>query len=421
MEERKPGTASPSRRMSPGVERAVPATLDRATLTAHVLSSEPQRLLVEDFRQLLMSCVMSGASDITIQTDQQPRAEIHGILYRAMRRPLAPAEVDMILTEVYGAANARTEINGQRVLDFSYEVNLPDGGRQRFRVNAIGIFGRDGMGVEITMRALPSATPDLDMVGIAPREIEALTPKDGIVVIAGATGSGKSTTMAAITRHHLEMSERPVKIVDIQAPIEYTFRDVTSALQGSSSMIGQSEVGRHIRSFADGVHAALRRKPHIINVGEARDFETISASLEASLTGHLVYTTTHAGSVSDAVRRLLTTFPGNERDARAYDLMSALRFLMVQHLVPRIDRPGRIPIREYLRFTDRVRESMLSAPISQWPAMISEEVSGKAPGAADDDIRMSLSDVAKARFRDGLISRADAIHLGGRSAVSEEV
>lgn len=420
MEDRKVVAAMPSRRMSPGVENAAAAAIDREALTIHALPNEPQRLIVEDFRQLLMSCVMSGASDITIQTDQQPRAEIHGILYRAMRRPLAPAEVDMILTEIYGGANARTEINGQRVLDFSYEVNLPDGGRQRFRVNAIGIFGRDGMGVEITMRALPSVTPDLAMVQIDDREIAALTPKDGIVVIAGATGSGKSTTMAAITRHHLEMSARPVKIVDIQAPIEYTFRDVTSSLSGSSSMIGQSEVGRHIRSFADGVHAALRRKPHIINVGEARDFETISASLEASLTGHLVYTTTHSGSVPDAIRRLLSTFPGHEREARGYDLISALRFLMVQHLVPRADRPGRIPIREYLRFTDRVRESLLSAPIARWPAMLGDEVAGRVAGTTDEDLRMSLADVARRRYGEGAISKSDALHLGGPFAISEE-
>jgi defect-in-organelle-trafficking protein DotB len=405
--------------VSPGVERARKAPVEVGAGEAFMLHEDPPRISIEDFRSLLMSCVMSGASDITIQSDQQPRAEIHGLLYRTTRRPWGPSEVDQVLMEVYGGANARTEINGQRVLDFSYELNLPDGSRQRFRCNAIGIFGRDGQGVEITLRALPSVTPSLSGVSLSEEETAALSPRDGIVIIGGATGSGKSTTMAAITRSHLENLARPVKIVDIQAPIEYTFRDVTNALSGSSSVIGQSEVGRHIRGFADGVHAALRRKPHIINVGEARDFETIQASIEASLTGHLVYTTTHAGSVADAVRRLLSVFPASERESRAYDLISALRFLMVQHLIPRIDRPGRVPIREYVRFTPRLRERLLDNPINEWPLMITDEVYGRVPETGPEDMRLSLLEAVTPLFRSGVIARDDALRLGGLAAVRE--
>lgn len=411
--------AARTRRVSAGVEiaRKVPIVIGAGE--AYMLEQDPPRISMEDFRTLLMSCVLSGASDVTIQSDQQPRAEIHGLLYRTTRRPWGPSEVDQVLMEVYGGANARTEINGQRVLDFSYELNLPDGSRQRFRCNAIGIFGRDGQGVEITLRALPSITPSLEGVSLSPEETTALSPRDGIVIIAGATGSGKSTTMAAITRSHLENLSRPVKIVDIQAPIEYTFRDVTNALSGSPSVIGQSEVGRHIKSFSDGVHAALRRKPHIINVGEARDFETIQASIEASLTGHLVYTTTHAGSVADAVRRLLSVFPASERESRAYDLVSALRFLMVQHLLPRIDRPGRVPVREYIRFTPRLRERLLDQPVNDWPLMITDEVYGRVAETGTEDMHRSLLDAVTPLFREGKISREDAIRLGGLRAVRE--
>lgn len=418
MEVSEPRTAR-TRRVSPGVESARKVPIRIGSGEAFMLEQDPPRISLEDFRALLMSCVLSGASDITIQSDQQPRAEIHGLLYRTTRRPWGPSEVDQVLMEVYGGTNARAEINGQRVLDFSYELNLMDGSRQRFRCNAIGIFGRDGQGVEITMRALPSVTPSLDGVGLSPEETAALSPRDGIVIIAGATGSGKSTTMAAITRSHLENLSRPVKIVDIQAPIEYTFRDVTSGLTGSSSVIGQSEVGRHIREFSDGVRAALRRKPHIINVGEARDFETIQASIEASLTGHLVYTTTHAGSVADAVRRLLSVFPASERESRAYDLISALRFLMVQHLLPRIDRPGRVPIREYVRFTPRLRERLLDHPINDWPLMITDEVYGRVGEVGPEDMHRSLLEAVTPLFRSGAISRDDALRLGGRDAVRD--
>jgi len=384
--ERKHSAAS--RRVSKGVENSRSIEVDRDALCCFVLREEPSRISNEDFREFLMSCVMSGASDVTMQSDQQPRAEIHGILYRATRKPWSPSEVDQVLAEVYGGANARTEINGQRVLDFSYELNLLDGTKQRFRCNATGIYGRDGQGVEITMRSLPSETPSLTMVNLegdmpdrapqaatkeAPKTevkspfvnsvIEAMKHKNGIVVVAGGTGSGKSTTLASVMRSHLEDEENPTKIVDIQAPIEYTYRDVTSGLAGSSSLIGQSEVGKHIKSFADGVHSALRRKPNIISVGEARDYETIAAALEASLTGPLVYTTTHANDVSDTVRRLLSTFPANEREARAFDLVSAMRFCMVQYLLPRVDKPGRVPVREFIKFTPRLKERLVSLPV----------------------------------------------------------
>lgn len=393
--------------------------LDAESRTALLLRDEPTRIGMDEFRLLVRAAVENNVSDITIQSDQQPRVEIHGVLYRATRRPWTPSEVDMVLAEIYGGANARTEINGQRILDFSWEITLPDGGKQRFRVNATGIHGRDGSGIEITMRVLPSKTPDLQMVQLTPEEVTALSPRDGIVVIAGATGSGKSTTMAAITRSHLESTDRPVKIVDIQAPIEYTFRDVRERLAGSSSVIGQSEVGRHIRSFSDGVHSALRRKPNIINVGEARDFETIAASLEASLTGHLVYTTTHAGSVSEAMRRLLTTFPAAEREARAYDLLSSLRFMMVQHLVPRVDKPGRVPVREYLRFTDRVRYRLMATPMKEWPIMINDEVQGRCPEPGPDDMHMSLITVTRRLEAEGVISALSGRQLRRFSQAAE--
>ncbi|WP_411840070.1 type IV pilus twitching motility protein PilT [Paracoccus sp. ME4] len=409
------GTAG--RRMSPGVEKSKSVEFDRELLRIALLDNEPQRLTTEEFRELLMTAVMSGASDITLQSDQQPRPEINGVLYRGMQRPLSPTEVNQILVEVYGGANGPTQINGGNVLDFSYELNLPTGEKQRFRVNATGIYGRDGSGVELTLRALPRRTPDLAMVRVDRDMVDAMAPREGIVVISGATGSGKSTTMAAMTRYHLEESVHPVKIVDIQAPIEYTFRDVMSRVEGSSSTIGQSEVGRHVHSFAEGVHSALRRKPHIINVGEARDFETISASLEASLTGHLVYTTTHAGQCATAIRRLLSTFPGNEREARAYDLVTALRFLMVQHLVPSADGKGRVPIREYLRFTDRVRAHLLSIPTTDWSGAVTEMVEGRILADDPDGMRASLSEVCARKFIDGEISKEWAFRLGGLAAI----
>lgn len=405
-----PEAVAPSTgRQTPGVELARKHVADPSQPILDLATSRSSRITIEEFRGFVMSAVLSGASDITIQSDQQPRVEIHGHLYRGTRRPWSPSEVYDILAEVFGAANAITEINGRRVLDFSYELNQLDGSKQRFRVNATGIQSLDSHGVEITMRALPSVTPTLDGVSLGRELVAALTPRDGIIVIAGATGHGKSTTMAAITRHHLENLDHPVKIVDIQAPIEFTFRDVMEDLEGSASEIGQSEVGRHIETFADGVRSALRRKPNIINVGEARDFETIKTSLEASLTGHLVYTTTHAGSVVDAMRRLLSVFPAEERDARAYDLASSLRFLMVQQLVPRIDRPGRVPVREFLQFSTAVQQQLFAEPVTRWPHIISGIMSGPEGGY----LRRTFSQDIDPHVRQGVVSATDAFRVSG--------
>lgn len=442
-----PKSTAISRRISKGIENSVAFKPIRADLTCFVIPQEPARISNEDFRGFLMSCVLSGASDVTIQSDQQPRAEIHGVLYRATRKPWSPSEVNQVLIEVYGGANARTEINGRNVLDFSYELNLIDGTKQRFRCNATGIYGRDGQGVEITMRSLPSETPSLVMVnleGLTPERavfdqneakpflekpdalaapfisgvLEAMKPKNGIVVVAGGTGSGKSTTLAAVMRSHLEDVQNPVKIVDIQAPIEYTYRDIMSGISGSSSMIGQSEVGKHIRSFAVGVHSALRRKPNIISVGEARDYETISAALEAALTGHLVYTTTHANDVSDTIRRLLSTFPAMEREARAFDLISAMRYCMVQYLLPRIDKPGVVPVREYIKFTPRLKEKLVVLPVNDWPGVMADEVAGRVTDLDASDLCQSLCEVVTPLYSRGIISREDSFLLGGIDAVA---
>lgn len=401
-----------SRSISTGVElaRAFPIPEGKPAFVPAIPDESP-RITIEEFRRILMSCVMTGASDITIQSDQQVRAMILGRLYRVTRRPWSPSEIDAIFSETYGNTSAQTEINGRNILDYSYELNLGNGQRQRFRVNATGILGRDDAGVEITLRALPSKTPTIEQVSISRSELASMSPREGIVIIAGATGSGKSTTMAAITRHHLEEIDVPVKIVDIQAPIEFTFRDVMTNLSGSASTIGQSEVGRHINSFAAGVHSSLRRNPNIINVGEARDYDTISAALEVALTGHLVYTTTHAGSVVDAIRRIMSFFPAGEREARGYDLISGLRFLMVQHLVTRIDRPGRIAVREYLEFTPDIREEIIVRPVSEWPSTLISIMARTFPEGSKT-AKKSLFESIMPLYRAGIISKHDAITVG---------
>ena len=373
------------------------------------------RAFASCLRQFLANCAGRGVSDITLQTDRAPRVEIEGRLYRCGDQPWLPSEIAGALTELYRGTHALAQINGRNVLDFSYELSSDFGERQRFRVNATGIDGIDSAGIEITIRILPSTTPDASFARLSEREIAEMTPRSGLVVIAGATGSGKSSTMAALIRHHLECAERPVKIVDIQAPIEFTYRDVSVPDSGSASLIGQSEVGRHVPDFQSGIRSALRRKPHMITVGESRDLETARSSLEAALTGHLVYTTVHAGSVTECVRRLISAFPAQEREKRAFDLAASLRFILVQHLLPKKGGEGRVPVKEYVSFHPTLRLSMLRDSPSRWPAMIERVLHGSDDAANPKVFRKTFKQSAEALLSERMIGQEDALQFMDRS------
>ena len=143
-----------------------------------------------------------------------------------------------------------------------------------------------------------------------------------------------------------------------ESPIEFVYDMVESP----TSIMSQSEIPRHLPSFASGVRNALRRKPRLILVGEARDTETIAAVIEAALTGHPVYTTVHSNGVADAVRRMIATFPAEERHGRALDILETLRLVVWQRLAPSTDGK-RVALREYLVFDDKIRDHLVSKPV----------------------------------------------------------
>lgn len=375
-------------KLKEGVQESKVLELNDDRKVAYAFDRDPINFNLANFRTALVSAAMSGCHDITFKSGSQIKAKFRGNQYNMTRRSLNDGEVNMILTEVYGAANARSEINSAKPIDASFDILMSDGKNQRFRINATGVHE----GVEVTMRVLSRDTPTKEMVGISQELIDMMSPENGIVLVAGETGSGKSTTLAAVLREHLIRMDRTCKIVDFQAPIEYTYSDII-ALPDVASTIGCSEVGRHLQSFAQGVHTALRRNPDIICVGESRDPETIKASLLASITGHLVYTTTHAGSVAEAIMRMLSEFPHAEREARANELSTSLRMVLVQRLIPREDGTGKfVAVREYLRITERLRDKMAATPVPEWQSLFIREVAGQVEDLGPDDARQSTRD-----------------------------
>jgi defect-in-organelle-trafficking protein DotB len=320
---------------------------------------EPVRLSKVDLDAILIHSNKKGASDITLQTNQPVIAEIFGRLIKITHRPLTNNEISEAINEIYGA-NATAQILSGKDIDTHYEIHPSRGERYRFRINATGcqVEGHDG--IQITARTIPTDPPPLNSMNLPSDILEAIAPEQGVVYVTGATGSGKSTLLASIIREIAEDPDSNRKILTYESPIEFVY----DSIKATSSIISQSEIPRHLPSFSAGVRNALRRKPRLILVGEARDVETIGAVMEAAMTGHPVYTTLHSNGVAETIRRLVTTFPAEERNGRTIDIFETIRLVIWQKLVPSIDGK-RIALREYLVFNDDIRDQLLETPIDE--------------------------------------------------------
>lgn len=328
-------------------------------MSEYLLPDEPVRFTTEALDRMLLHCVKLEASDITIQTGNSVMAEIHGRLYNVTTRKISNTEVGDMLNAIYGS-NGTTQIFSGKDVDTHYEIRPHRAERFRFRVNATGcqIEGHDG--IQITIRTIPTTPPDISTLGVEPEIIKAMAPPQGTVVVTGPTGSGKSTLLASIIRSLAEDPESNRKMLTYESPIEFVY----DMVKMPSSIMSQSEIPRHLPSFAAGVRNALRRKPRLILVGEARDVETIAAVIDAALTGHPVYTTVHSNGVADAVRRMISTFPAEERHGRALDILETLRLVIWQYLAPSPDGK-RIALREYLVFDEEVRDILVSTDVDR--------------------------------------------------------
>ena len=326
-------------------------------MSEYLLPDEPVRFTTEALDRMLMHCVTREASDITIQTGTPVMAEIHGRLYGVTTRKITNTEVGDMLNAIYGA-NGTTQIYSGKDVDTHYEIRPHRAERFRFRVNATGcqVEGHDG--IQITIRTIPTTPPEISTLNLDPAIINAMAPEQGTVVITGPTGSGKSTLLASIIRSLAEQAEGHRKMLTYESPIEFVYDMVAMP----NSVMSQSEIPRHLPSFAAGVRNALRRKPRLILVGEARDVETIAAVIDAALTGHPVYTTVHSNGVADAVRRMISTFPAEERHGRALDILETLRLVVWQRLAPTVDGK-RVALREYLVFNEEVRDILVETEV----------------------------------------------------------
>jgi defect in organelle trafficking protein DotB len=368
---------------------------------AQTWPDEPSRFTDDLVDTFLLWCVKKNASDITLQTDRPAYNEIYGTLYPATYRPLDPADMNVILTKIYGP-EAGARLASGTDLDLSYEIRPDRYTRIRFRVNVTAILSRGRDSAQVTMRVLPSEPPSMKDLNVEEDIMSSWAPRQGIVVVTGPTGSGKTTLLAAGIRMLMERRRGCGKVVCYESPIEYVYDTIKSP----RSLLSQTEIPRHLPDFARGVRNALRRKPNIILVGEARDRETISAAIEASQTGHLVYTTTHTTGVAATVQRMVSSFEPSERSDRAYALMDTLRLIVTQTLVPKTNG-GRMGIREWMKFSDDARDKLLNMDYQDWPSELSRMVSFYG---------QSMSKSASLAFEAGLIDRRTYIVLSSSTS-----
>ena len=311
---------------------------------AEALPLETQGHLDQEdpLRSFLIEMLRAGATDMHLVSGTAPVFRVDGEIVRSSIPAIEQDSLVAILETHSRMLRQRLLREGSVDFSLSIERQGSEEPDHRFRVNVHRERGR----IAAAIRALPRTIPSINELGL-PAEIERITRLSrGLVLLCGPTGSGKTTTLAAIVA--AINRTRPVHIVTIEDPIEYEHAS-------DKALVEQIEVGRDSPSFGAALRAALRQDPDVILVGEMRDLETISIALTAAETGHLILATLHTGDAEQGIHRIVDVFPGDQQGQIRHQLAVSLEAIVVQQLLPRIDRPGRALAAEILFATPPVR------------------------------------------------------------------
>ena len=331
---------------------------------------------------ILKAAYEAGASDVHLIAGQVPVMRVHQVMTPMEFPVLAPDAVRKFF-EHMASKEAVATFDRQKDSDFSFQAE----GLARYRVNAHMQRGMIGM----AMRIIKTKVPPLSVLNL-PEVIARLTylPR-GLVLVTGDTGSGKSTTLAAMIE---AMNQRYKKhIMTLEDPVEYSFKS-------DQCIIEQRELGQDMPTFASGLKHALRQDPDIILVGEMRDLETTALAISAAETGHLVLSTLHTVNASQTVERIIDMYPAGQQNQIRSMLANTLQAVVSQTLFSRLDKPGMVPAVETLLCTPAVRNLIREARTFEIPNVIE---TNRAIGMTSLD-----SSIAELYFN-GLISREDAI------------
>ena len=297
----------------------------------------------DNIREWLTRAISAGASDLHLVAGYPPVLRLHGDLVK-MAEPKLTGEETLHLARSLCSPDAFARLQVQKDIDFSFELAV-DGRFCRFRANLFRSEGHHGACV----RVVPASIPAFDWAGFPEDLAKRLAfLRDGLVIVTGATGSGKTTTLAMIV--NLLNLAGGYRIITVEEPVEYVFPRV------AGSVVTQREVGSDVLTFADGLKYGLRQDPDVILVGEMRDYETIETAMTAAETGHLVMSTLHTMDAAETVNRIIGVFPPYHQRQVRIQLAGVIKGVISQRLVPRADGKGRVPAVEVMLGTLRVRE-----------------------------------------------------------------
>ena len=336
-----------------------------------------------------MLVISDKISDLNFSVGQPPQVEINGKLTPVQplgMQKLSPYQTEIIaLTLIHGNPDAAERLARTGTADLSY--SLPS--RARFRVN---IFQQRGV-YSIVMRVIPTDIPTIKTLGLPTQLAEIAELRNGLVLVTGPTGSGKSSTQAAII--DIINEKKHYHVVTIEDPIEYLHSH-------KASTINQREVGHDTRDFPSALRATLRQAPKVILIGEMRDFETTEIALEAAETGHLVLSTLHTIDASKTVDRIIGLYPKNEEQVIRTRLAQTFRYIVSQRLIPKADGSGRVAAVEILRSSPRTREYIEVGEV-EGKSLLDAMRDGKLDGMQDfDTVIKGLIESKVVSLEDGL-------------------
>jgi twitching motility protein PilT len=291
---------------------------------------------------LLKNAVESGASDLHLKVGSYPMMRVHGTLTPASEQKRLTHEDTVAMAAAVMSTTQRQKFKESQEVDLAYSVP----GLGRFRCN---VFQQRGT-IGIVLRVIPMGIKSIGQLDL-PKVLARIADEDrGLVLCTGTTGSGKSTTLAAMVDHI--NSTRCVHVMTIEDPIEFLHRD-------NRSIINQREVAVDTQGFAHALRSALRQDPDVILVGEMRDYETIETALQAAETGHLVFSTLHTLDATETINRVIAVFPPHQQKQVRLQLASVLKAVISQRLMPRADGKGRCPAVEVMIATPFIRDCIV--------------------------------------------------------------
>jgi twitching motility protein PilT len=335
-----------------------------------------------DIHDLFDLVASENASDLLISAGAPPILRINGQLFRSRTDPMTPEQTQRIIYD-FLTEEQRERFEHDKELDFSLAV----GRKHRFRVN---VYYQKG-GVTAALRPIPEKIPEIEGLGL-PETVHDLTEaRQGLVLVTGPTGHGKTTTQAAIIGRINH--ERACHIITVEDPIEYVHTH-------KRSIVDQREVGGDTNTFANALKYVLRQDPDVILVGEMRDLETIQAALTAAETGHLVFATLHTNDAIQTVDRIIDVFPPGQQQQIRFQLSMTLLAIISQRLLPRADDSGRVLACEVLRNNTAIANLIRDGKTHQVYSVV--ETSHR-------EGMLTMDRSLKALYKKGLISYDDAV------------